>query len=569
MTVSFERTQELFEGIQLSKRPEKMEGGGLMARYNRARRSSLSLYSRPSSLPHKIKGLLHLEVLEPMAPQSSDEQTVSSVQQPIVDDDVPDTIKLVKTSARNVNQQKFERLPPLSRTVDNAFLDLFSRKIQLCCSKCDFSGSPVDNENRDIKKTTLNEFLTMYGELKFASHLPMDVHMQILSMCKSNIFRQIPIVNPEVLSSDHLPKFEDPEMQHISLCYKLLQKVIGVTEKGSVVTCDLAVQLMKLFNSPDIDEREYLANLVYMIYQSMPQSSADILTRVGILLVEYREKMIPPFCVIPSLIFLLRVFNSPTQAVVSRFFDVYNKGVLQLLSTPHLVSFFPHFSKLVTTVAASNARMASRTIELAIAQWPSTKPSKQECFVDIVTDLLLHVSRKEFSRMVKTIFQFYENCAHSTARVVEASFRVWQESGMRPKIMEHTKTIFPLVFNTYVAVSKTHWNSAIQTKALSVLKTMQSLDSKTYEDLIVRSTHLAPQPRTENNMQKKWALIARAAATADRSVNISQVLGEIQIHFNSSVLATSQSSVTRSSMTRSMPKVVVPLAHGASSPSWR
>ena len=534
-----------------------------MARYTQQRRSSLTLSTRPTSLPSRFKGLLHQQILDPIAKTPSGDEQAESAEEPLCDD-VPDVVQLVNSAAATFERRRFERLPQLSRTVDPAFLDLLSRKINICCSKCDFSSPNTDNENKEIKTATLTEFYCMYHELKFATRLPMDVHMQIFSMCKTNIIRQIPIVDPRVLSSDSLPKFQDLEMMHLSLCYKILKQMISVCDKTPLINMEFVVQLLKLFSAPDMNEREELAALLYSIYQIRSENSQEILNRVGLLLMEYKEKVIPPFCVVPSLIFLFRVFNNPNQPVSPVFYNVYKTYVLPLLSTQHLVLFFSPFNSLATSVASMSASMARIIIEHAVCQWPSTKPSKQECFVNLVTDVLCHLGRKDIVRMAKPIFRMYEMAAHSTARVVEASFRIWNTKELRPKLLEYTKVIFPLVFSTYVSVSKTHWNTAIQTKALAVLKIMHSLDSKTYDELVARMTHLAPQSRAENNRQKKWAIIARAAAFVDRDVNISQILGEIQMQFNASRITQSVAS-----MTKSTPRVVIPAVHGSSPSGWR
>lgn len=552
----------------------------MISRYQKARRSSLTLYVRPVTSTPNIRGIIHTASLQPMPildptppppdhaarPQSKPPRACDLAIPEADDDGVPQTIQLVCSSGRHSDAPRLEILPPLSRTVDNAFLELFERKMKICTTKCDFGSPNADIENKSIKQTTLTEILGIYSEPRFAKQLPIEAHMQVLEMCKTNIFRQLPTVDPVVLSSEILPTFQDPAMQHIMFCYKIIQKLIAVTDKNSIVKMNLGKQFLKQFNSPDIDERDALANILYLMAQAKPKRTTEIITSVGVMLTEYREGILPPFCVFPCLTFLIRILNSTAQSIPQVFFDVCRKNVLELLSTRHLVSFFPSFHKLMVTLAALHTHMASATMERAARLWPSTSPSKQECVINLITDVIPHLGREYFLKHVKMIFYVYQNCAFSTAKVVDASLRVWQETDIRPRIMERTKVIFPIIFDAYLTISKSHWCPGIQTKVLSVLKTMQCLDSTTYEDLMARANGLLPANPEENKTQRNWAVIARAAARADRSVNVSQVLGEIQMQFNGGNSLLSIHSV-QSGVTRSTAKLFIPSS--ASVPVWR
>ena len=506
---------------------------GLMARYQKSRRSSLTLYRRPVTSNDRIRGILHAVSLDPLPPADPGPPPKSDLRLHVpCDDGVPQTIQLVKRKERQSSSTKLEPLPPLSRTVDAEFLALLEKKVSLCCFQCDFSDSDIDQQNRAVKQSALQEILAIYSEHKLAVQLPMEVNVTVLSMCESNIFRQLPVADPIVLLTDQIPVFQDQEMQHISLCYKILQKLIVLTEKNSIVTMDFARKLMKCFNSPDLDEREMLANVMYMLYQLHTSHSSEFISRIGVLLTEYREGIIPPFCVIPCLVFLSRLLQAMTQSLPPVFFEVCTQSVLQLLATRHVVLFFPIFSKFVVMLASFNESMAMRTVQMVVLHWPSTCPSKQECFINLMTDVIPYLTRDDFMKHVRMIFTMYQNCASSTAKVVDASLRLWRENELRPHILEKTKVIFPMLFYAYLDISKNHWSAAIQTKVLSVLKTMQCLDSVVYQDLMARANDIVPRPE-DSKAQRNWAIIARTAARVDRNVDVSQTLGEIQMQFNS------------------------------------
>lgn len=541
------------------------------------RSSYLSLYHSNSTVFQDKSNLIKNSKrvpLEPMneipqSPQPEVQQQQSSfMNEPIADVGVPEVLHFNTDS--NISHRKdliFPALPDLKSATGVAFDDLLSQKLHLCSQLCDFDDQMKDVEAKSIKTETLKEIIAVYSDTKFAKGLSLSNHAKVLDMIKKNIFRQIPPV-PEIhLAYDEEPKVVNNSMAHLNLVYLILIKMISILPYELFAKNNLIESLFNVAHSPDLSERDTLSQVLVAHFMCFQDSRQYIINRASSLLIEYRQSIVPPFCVWPSLILFFRIFKQSLPSINSDLMNVFWGAIVPLLTTQHLCSFIVPLRNVIDLMVSINSSIPFQILLYSIKQFPILSSSKQFFFIELLNSLAEKLRLQDFSDVSKPLFKLYARSAISqNARVADASFKIWSSTDMVPRILDNAKVIFPIVHNSIVRSSREHWNSNVQNKALSVLKSMRDINPFLFEEL--NSQRIGPPKSTQGaSEQKMWAIIARKAAKTDRDVNLAAVLGEVQLSFNTSQPLASISSSGGYKIS-SRPKICNPKKKGDSNP-WR
>jgi hypothetical protein len=254
------------------------------------------------------------------------------------------------------------------------------------------------------------------------------------------------------------------------------------------------------------------------------------------MLKKYRQKDADPYLVSPVLVFYANRFKDPK--VDPEFRTVLVKeAILPLISSQHLLSFTDKIRDVILALKSQSALM--HFIKDVIARWPEGCPAKQVEYITFINSLAENVGEKEFPHIMKVLFGLYAKLGVSQfAKVAEASFKIWSNVKLLPRILDHTKTVFLILHPSLIKTMNEHWRQITQTQALSALKAMQELDPVVFDQLKLAHGKNKPKkgaaPAVDEVLGAKsrnWSTIARLAARADRNLTLPQLLAAITALF--------------------------------------
>ena len=411
------------------------------------------------------------------------------------------------------------------------FHNLFMQKVALCYSICDFDSDAMDVQAKRVKENTLKELLACYELKPVFAAMTKEHHGAILDMCEKNIFRSLPAVPTSLLVYENIPPMQDKHMQHLSLVYSLMKKLIG-PKVDVAIRPRLGIDLCKNLECPDVSEREMVSDLLLAYYQIRPNERKQLLECIAGHIHMYRADCshVPPFCVWPVLKILVNVYKAASPHLPDELITYFVMYVVPLLSSRHLKSFMPVFKALCDIVVMNDSAMARYVMKYCLDQFPTMAANKQVCIFELMNDLMVHLTPQDFNCLCPLMFSRYAQGVESgNAKVAEMSMRIWSDSRVLPQIFDHSKQIFPIFFHAIVLCSREHWNQKVKARAMAVLKVMRDVNLNLFDDM---ASCRCPCAR---NKQKMWAGIARAACKNDGSVDLGRTLSNIQVLFNQTV----------------------------------
>ena len=464
----------------------------------------------------------------------------------------------------------FPKLPPLSSCEigTNDFSNLLTAKLDICSQICDFNSEANDREAKVIKSEALNEILNLLMKGKNLNLKDQD-YLQIIKMVENNIFRDFVPVSKAQLNYNDEPRVTDNSFPHLLKVYDILKTI-----------CELKPKLMEneyskflaIFHSPDLSEREYMAKIILILYKSCPGLKNDLINRISNMLVDYRLGLAPPFCVWPSLQFFDNLYQTEITTLSDTMKNNFWNVIVPLITTQHLTTFAPCMSSIFNQMISTSSSVSKRLLLILLRQFPIICSCKMVWFVEYLQVLCEKITTSDFQNNAPQIFKIFAKCAMCmNAKVTEASFHIWFNPKITPRLIDTAKLVFPIIHGSIVQASREHWNTAIQNKAIQVLKAMRDLNPFLYDEINWQRMQTSQQidPSTARNTQKQWALIARIAAHQYHDVNLRDVLGKIQLCFNEIQLNSSITSSSGNTSPSKKPKIANPIKRYSVPSQWR
>lgn len=442
-------------------------------------------------------------------------------------------------------------------------INLIKKKIEICSVMCDFSDPGADVKAKAMKTMTLNELDFIFSNVALIQRFPPQIIDDYFEMLMKNIMRDLPPIKKEYLIFDDEPTLVDINWPHLQIIYKQLLHFQQL--RPEKVTNKVVSKILTRIHAPDNEEREQVLSFFRNYTVANPVKVMPIIKKFSFILQDYINRNCYPFAVSPILKYYLIEFPlqcKDGQLLVTIFFT----SILPLLSCQHILSYYSILMQIIQFFIAVDPALITKIIRRVLSYFPQSNPSKQILFISILSSLMEILSRSEFEKLSKPIFRLLSNSASSSnAKVADASLQVWSNLKIIPKILDNTRTIFPISYPQFSKIVREHWNQETQTLALNTLKSMHDLDPFLFEELAQNNRRssqslisqassastLAPLghvssgslnrtsdridllPKDIDSMaHKNWALIARTAARTDRTVNLAKILTEIQRQFN-------------------------------------
>jgi hypothetical protein len=453
------------------------------------------------------------------------------------DDGVPKffyTVEIVHLKAHR--DLVLPAVPTLSADTNQKSFAALGQALEICTVIPEWADPDCDKEAKSKKSKLLQDIKTVFQNPAFVQAIPNPTVDLFFAMLDSNLFRSIPPTPPKYLFGDYEPYVVDIAWAHLSLVYDLLSLFFAAKPKDPHFTLVFERNLLKLFNAPDPNERTLLSDFFGKYCEQYPDREKNLWAAMGYMLKRYRQKDTDPYLVSPVLQVFANRFKDPKCDKEFRTILI-KEAVTPLISSQHLLSFTDKIREVILALKSQGALISF--IKEVIARWPQGCPGKQVEYISVINSLAENLGEKEFPHVLQLMFGLYAKLGVSQfAKAAEASYKIWSNVKLLPRILDHTKTVFLILHPAILKAMNEHWRPLTQTQALSALKAMQELDPVVFDQLKLspakgKVKKGAPPVVDEvlGAKSRNWGTIARLAARADRSLALPQLLAAITALF--------------------------------------
>lgn len=366
-------------------------------------------------------------------------------------------------------------------------LNLFIRKLSLCCVVLDFTDPNKDIEEKDLKRLTLIELYDFV-----ASAPPKFTEPAIVAMCKmcvNNLFRVFPPNNQSNPSGgeneDDEPMF-DPAWSHLQVVYDLLLKFVTSPSLEAkiakkYINHSFILNLLDLFDSEDPRERECLKTILHRIYGKFMVHRPFIRKSIGNVF----------YCFIfeterhNGIAELLEIFGSVISGFALPLKEEHKiflwRALIPLHKPKSLGAYFQQLSFCITQFIEKEPKLASTVVRGLLKYWPITNSQKEVMILAELEEILEGINMVEFQKVMVPLFWRIGYCINSSHfQVAERALFLWNSDQIVNLIAHNRRVILPIIFPALEKNARSHWNASVLNSTLNVRQMFTEMDEELF-----------------------------------------------------------------------------------------
>ncbi|GBG25298.1 Serine/threonine-protein phosphatase 2A 56 kDa regulatory subunit delta isoform [Hondaea fermentalgiana] len=397
---------------------------------------------------------------------------------------------------------------------------LFVRHLKLCHETFDFQ------ELTHLKEKEAKRLLLL-GLVDYLNNPNTHVHEymfpDIISMVSANLFRALPPRNDLWGDEEDEPMME-LAWPHLQIVYEFLLRFVvsGDVEPKPAkkyISHAFVLQLLGLFNSEDLRERDYLKTILHRIYGKFMALRAFIRKAIANIFLgciyfgDHHNGIAELLEILGSII---NGFALPLKAEHKRFL---NTSLIPLHKVQGLATFQQQLEYCVTQFVEKDNKMAEPVVRGLLRYWPEVNSPKQCQFLHELEEILELIQLQEFRVIMVPLFRRIAQCLDSQHfQVAERTLLLWNNDYLFTLVTQNRREILPLVFDVLKRNADEHWNSNVQTLSQNVLKAFQDTDKQFYDEVQCASK-AASEKRADAAVERSqlWDAICNQVAVASPS----------------------------------------------------
>lgn len=329
---------------------------------------------------------------------------------------------LIPTAAPPLPYQSvIESLPPLKEVAVSERSSLFLRKIQLCCSICDFSDSLKFVFEKEIKRQTLYELVDIIqsNSLQFS-----EFQEELITMVSVNIFRCLPPASHENTGTESVDPedddtYMDPSWPHLQLVYEILLRYI-ISQETDIkiakryVDHVFVLKLLDLFDSEDQREREYLKTILHRIYGKFMVHRPFIRKAINNIFYRFIFETQRHNGICELLEIMASIINGFALPMKEEHKLFLIRALIPLHKPKCISSYHQNLSYCVVQFVEKDGRLADPVIKGLLKYWPVTNCHKEVLFLGELEEVLESTQPPEFVRCMVSLFRQIGRCLNSS-----------------------------------------------------------------------------------------------------------------------------------------------------------
>ncbi len=136
-----------------------------------------------------------------------------------------------------------------------------------------------------------------------------------------------------------------------------------------------------------------------------------------------------------------------------------------------------------------DATLAEIIIQGLLKYWPKTCSFKEVMFLNELEEILDMIEPENFQRIMEPLFKQLARClCSSNFQVAERSLMMFNSDSIMMLVEDNIEKLLPILYPHISRVSREHWNQAIITLVLNLLKQFKNINPTLFNDLTFKSS---------------------------------------------------------------------------------
>ncbi|CAI0460142.1 unnamed protein product [Linum tenue] len=423
----------------------------------------------------------------------------------------------------------YEALPSFREVPNTEKLNLFIRKLQMCCVVFDFSDPTKHLKEKDIKRQTLLELVDYVSSATMKFN---EIAMQeITKMVASNLFRTLPATNHEnkILEMYDMEEEEltmEPAWPHLQIVYEFLLRFVASAETDAklakrYIDHSFVLRLLDLFDSEDQREREYLKTILHRIYGKFMVHRPFIRKSINNIFYRFIFETERHNGIAELLEILGSIINGFALPLKEEHKLFLVRALIPLHKPKCISMYHQQLSYSITQFVEKDFKLADTVIRGLLKYWPVTNSSKEVMFLGELEEVLEATQGAEFQRCMVPLFRQIARCLNSSHfQVAERALFLWNNDHIRNLITQNQKVILPIIFPALEENTRGHWNQAVQSLTLNVRKIFSDSDPELFEECLAKfQKDEAKEREAQEKRQVIWKKLEDVAASKSVTTN--------------------------------------------------
>ncbi|KAL7218894.1 hypothetical protein ACSBR2_012041 [Camellia fascicularis] len=441
------------------------------------------------------------------------------------------------------NPPTYEALPSFRDVPSSEKHNLFIRKLKMCCVVFDFSDPSKNIKEKDIKRQTLLELVDYISSVNSKFN---EVTMQeITKMVATNLFRTFSSTNhdnklADVYDAEEEELAMEPSWPHIQIVYEFLLRFVASAETDAklakrYVDHSFVLRLLDLFDSEDQREREYLKTILHRIYGKFMVHRPFIRKAINNIFYHFIFETEKHNGIAELLEILGSIINGFALPLKEEHKLFLVRALIPLHKPKCVAMYHQQLSYCITQFVEKDVKLADTVIRGLLKYWPITNSSKEVMFLSELEEVLEATQAAEFQRCMVPLFRQIGRCLNSSHfQVAERALFLWNNDHIRNLITQNRKVILPIIFPALERNTGSHWNQAVQSLTLNVIKIFSDADQALVDECLVRFQEdeikeKEVQEKRESNWKRLEDVAASKAVVSNEAVLVSKFVSSVAI----------------------------------------
>jgi serine/threonine-protein phosphatase 2A regulatory subunit B' len=383
-----------------------------------------------------------------------------------------------------------------------------------------------EDESRDIikkqqKMKLLHKLLEwiIESDKKFIENILRPNFELIIEMISANIFRALPAKKEAELDAMDegvvSEEVQDKSWPTLIIIYEIFLHLVkhpAISESmlKHSLTESYIQRLLDLFETNNIQERDYLKQIVHKLY-------AKVIKRRKVFRKMFNNH------------FITLVHERDMENGVSEILDIYSSIIsgFAVPLRPEHIDFFKHFlTPMLKVHTCSNyyeellrciliflnkdSKLAYHLLETLLDFWPNGNTAKELGYlITIFESMDFITAHSNFNKISLKFFKRVAQCLGSEhIQIIDRTMTFFEKDTLLHKIHEHSEIVFPLIVPVIERQLKEHWHKILKDNFRDLKVILREADSTSY-DAICKKIKKEPEVKLTKReiLDRKWEIL--------------------------------------------------------------
>lgn len=430
------------------------------------------------------------------------------------------TLKYTQILKHVLNSREEHRL--LKYTPISERNELFVKKLQQCCILFDFNCPVPDAKGIEQKRLTLVELIDYISNNNGV--LFEQAYSDSIRMLQCNVVRCLPpsLEEPkEDFDADEEEPNYDPAWPHLQLVYEYYLRLLESPDFQPALCkkyCDqkFVMQIMRLFNSEDPRERDFLKTMLHRIYGKFLGLRAFIRKNINFMFLRYVFEGESCNGVAEFLEILGSIINGFAVPLKQEHRHFLLKVLVPLHKPRGITAYHAQLAYCMVQFVEKDPSLTEPVMLGMLRLWPKTNSAKEVMLLGEIEEILDIIEPAQFTKIIVPLFKMLAKAVSSPQfQVAERALYFWNNEYIMGLIEEHNRIILPIMFPALYRISKDHWNQTIVALVYNVLKTFMEMNNQLFDELTLSyKAERQKERKKEQQREEAWKKIQEKAIIA-------------------------------------------------------